>query len=135
MKITVINYSGNVDKTTISRHLLMPRIEGAELIAIESINADEGHQGQSLRGRQFGELQEYMQTVDNVVVDIGADDVEDLMAMMRRYRGSHEDFDFFVIPTVALTSAGAEVSLHRNPAPVLRTAAARAAVDQLFSDN
>lgn len=101
MKIAVINFSGNVGKTTISRHLLMPRIEGAELIAIESINADEGHQGQSLRGRQFGELQEYMQTVDNVVVDIGASNVEDLMALMRRYRGSHEDFDYFVIPTVA----------------------------------
>ena len=101
MKIAVINFSGNVGKTTISRHLLMPRIDGAELIAIESINADEGHQGQSLRGRQFGELQEYMQTVDNVVVDIGASNVEDLMALMRRYRGSHEDFDFFVIPTVA----------------------------------
>ena len=101
MKIAVINFSGNVGKTTISRHLLVPRIEGAELIAIESINADEGHHGQSLRGRQFGELQEYMQTVDNVVVDIGASNVEDLMALMRRYRGSHEDFDFFVIPTVA----------------------------------
>ena len=101
MKIAVINFSGNVGKTTISRHLLMPRIQGAELIAIESINADEGHQGQSLRGRQFGELQEYMQTVDSVVVDIGASNVEDLMALMRRYRGSHEDFDCFVIPTVA----------------------------------
>ena len=101
MKIAVINFSGNVGKTTISRHLLMPRIQGAELIAIESINTDEGHQGQSLRGRQFGELQEYMQTVDSVVVDIGASNVEDLMALMRRYRGSHEDFDCFVIPTVA----------------------------------
>lgn len=101
MKIAVINFSGNVGKTTISRHLLMPRIPGAELIAIESINADESHRGQSLRGRQFGELQEYMQTVNSLVVDIGASNVEDLMALMRRYRGSHEDFDFFVVPTVA----------------------------------
>jgi hypothetical protein len=101
MKIAVINFSGNVGKTTISRHLLVPRIQGAELIAIESINADEGFQGQALRGRQFAELQEYMQTVDSVVVDIGASNVEDLMALMRRYQGSHDDFDFFVIPTVA----------------------------------
>ena len=101
MKIAAINFSGNVGKTTISRHLLLPRIRGAELIAIESINADEAHHGQSLRGRQFGELQEYMQTVDNVVVDIGASNVEDLMALMRRYRGSHQDFDFFIVPTVA----------------------------------
>src|SRR6185369_2107537 len=79
---------------------LLPRIVGAELIAVESLNADEGHQGQSLRGRQFGELQEYLQTVDNVVVDIGASNVEDLLGLMQRYRGSHEDLDCFVVPTV-----------------------------------
>jgi hypothetical protein len=101
MKIAVINFSGNVGKTTVSRHLLVPRVPGAELIAIESLNADDGFQGQALRGRQFAELQEYMQTVDSVVVDIGASNVEDLMALMRRYRGSHDDFDCFVVPTVA----------------------------------
>ena len=99
MKIAVINFSGNVGKTTIARHLLLPRIEGAELIAIESLNADEG-QGQALRGRQFGELQEYLQTIDNAVVDIGASNVEELLGLMQRYRGSHEDFDVFVVPTV-----------------------------------
>jgi hypothetical protein len=99
MKIAVINFSGNVGKSTIARHLLLPRIPGADLIPIESLNADEG-QGQALRGRQFGELQEYVQTVDNVVVDIGASNVEELMAQMQRYRGSHEDFDGFVVPTV-----------------------------------
>jgi hypothetical protein len=99
MKVAVINFSGNVGKTTIARHLLAPRIEGAEVIAVESINADEG-QSQALRGKQFGELQEYLQTVDNVVVDVGASNVEDLLALMRKYRGSHEDFDYFVVPTV-----------------------------------
>lgn len=99
MKIAVINFSGNVGKTTIARHLLLPRVMGAKLIAIESINADDS-QGESLRGRQFGELQEYLQTVDSVVVDIGASNVEDLLALMRKYRGSHEDFDYFVVPSV-----------------------------------
>ncbi|HVO23481.1 MAG TPA: StbB family protein [Candidatus Margulisiibacteriota bacterium] len=99
MKVAVINFSGNVGKTTVARHLLAPRIPGAEVIAVESINADEG-QPNTLRGRQFGELQEYLQTVENVVVDIGASNVEDLLALMRKYRGSHEDFDYFVVPTV-----------------------------------
>ena len=99
MKNAVINFSGNVGKSTVARHLLLPRVRGAELIAIESLNADEG-QGQALRGRQFGELQEYLQTVSSVVVDIGASNVEELMAQMQRYRGSHEDFDAFVVPTV-----------------------------------
>lgn len=99
MKVAVTSYSGNVGKTTIARHLLLPRIKGAELISVESINADEG-QGQALRGRQFAELQEYLQTVDDVVVDIGASNVEELLSLMRRYRGSHEDFDYFIVPTV-----------------------------------
>ncbi|MCB1996018.1 MAG: hypothetical protein H6933_03865 [Burkholderiaceae bacterium] len=99
MKLAVINFSGNVGKTTVARHLLLPRIPGAEMIAVESLNADDG-QGQALRGRQFGALQEYLQTVDSVVVDIGASNVEDLMTLMRRYRGSHDDFDVFIVPTV-----------------------------------
>ena len=99
MKVAVINFSGNVGKTTIARHLLAPRIEGAEVISVESINADDG-QATALRGNQFGELQEYLHTVDNVVVDIGASNVEDLLALMLRYRGSHEDFDYFIVPTV-----------------------------------
>jgi len=99
MKIAVINFSGNVGKTTVARHLLMPRIKGAELIAVESLNADDGER-QALRGRQFGELQEYLQTVDSAVVDIGASNVEDLLGLMHRYCGSHEDFDCFVVPTV-----------------------------------
>ena len=99
MKIAVINFSGNVGKSTIARHLLAPRIAGAELIAVESINADEGP-GQSIRSRQFGDLQEYLQTVDDVVVDIGASNVEELLALMHKYRGSHEEFDCYVVPTV-----------------------------------
>lgn len=99
MKIAVINFSGNVGKSTVARHLLLPRIEGADLVAIESVNADDG-KGPSMRGRQFGELQEYLQTVDSAVVDIGASNVEELLGLMQRYRGSHADFDYFVVPTV-----------------------------------
>lgn len=99
MKLAVINFSGNVGKSTVARHLLKPRIPDAEVITIESLNADEG-QEQALRGRQFGELQEYLQLADNVIVDIGASNVEDLLASMKRYRGSHTDFDHFIVPTV-----------------------------------
>jgi len=99
MKLAVINFSGNVGKSTITRHLLAPRLPGARVITVESINADEG-QEQSLRGFQFGELQEYLQAVDDVVVDIGASNVEELMRLMHRYRESHEEFDCFIVPTV-----------------------------------
>lgn len=99
MKLAVISFSGNVGKTTIARHLLAPRVPGAKVLTIESINAD-GNQDHVMRGRQFAELQEYLQVFQDVVVDIGASNVEDLLALMRRYHGSHEDFDYFIVPTV-----------------------------------
>lgn len=99
MKIAVINFSGNVGKSTVARHLLLPRVEGADLISVESLNATEG-QTQTIRGTQFADLQEYLQTVASAVVDIGASNVEQLLELMRQYRGSHEDFDVFVVPTV-----------------------------------
>lgn len=110
MKIAVINFSGNVGKSTIARHLLLPRLPGAALVNVESLNATEGDRAgagpgaagtaQALRGRQFAELQEFLQTVDSAVVDIGASNVEELMTRMGRFSGSQEDFDCFVVPTV-----------------------------------
>jgi hypothetical protein len=99
MKIAVINFSGNVGKTTVARHLLAPRLPGSQLISIESINASEA-QDHVIRGHQFAELQEFLQLSEDVIVDIGASNVEDLLGLMQRYHGSHEDFDAFVVPTV-----------------------------------
>jgi hypothetical protein len=99
MKIAVINFSGNVGKSTIARHLLAPRIPDAQVIAIETINSD-GSDDEALKGKQFGELQEAMTIMDAAVVDIGASNVEDVVSLMRQYRGSHDDFDYFVVPTV-----------------------------------
>jgi hypothetical protein len=99
MKLAVINFSGNVGKTTLARHLLLPRIPGAEYIAIETVNA--GAEGETtLRGEQFAMLQEYLHSIDSAVVDIGASTVNGLMDLMAQYGGSHEDFDCFIVPTV-----------------------------------
>jgi MinD-like ATPase involved in chromosome partitioning or flagellar assembly len=99
MKLAVINFSGNVGKSTIARHLLAPRIPRCQFIAVESINADEA-QPMTVRGRQFAELQEFLQSASNVVVDVGASNVEEMLMLMRRYQGSHADFDGYVVPTV-----------------------------------
>lgn len=99
MRLAVINFSGNVGKTTVARHLLAPRIPGCQVVAVESINADDG-QSVTIRGRQFAQLQEFLQSVDDVVIDIGASNVEDLLKLMRRYRDSQQDFDGFIVPTV-----------------------------------
>jgi len=76
MKIAIMNYSGNVGKSTIARHLFAPRIKNSEFISVESINADEDDLD-IIRGKQFGAIQEQlMTTVNSVIVDVGASNVE-----------------------------------------------------------
>lgn len=100
MKIGVINFSGNVGKSTVAKHLLKPRMGDCDVISVESINADD-LDAEQVRGKQFGDVLEAMALLDNVVVDIGASNVEELIQQMKQYRGSHEDFDYFVVPTTS----------------------------------
>jgi hypothetical protein len=99
MKVAVLSFSGNLGKTTIARHLLAPRMRNARIISVETINSD-GSQDEAIKGKQFGELQEALALLDDAVVDVGASNIEDFIKLMAQYKGSHEDFDFFVVPTV-----------------------------------
>jgi hypothetical protein len=99
MKIVVMNFSGNVGKSTVARHLLSPRMNNAKIIPVESINSD-GTQDQAIKGKQYGELLSALSVFADAVIDVGASNVEDFVALMKKYDGSHEDFDYFIIPTV-----------------------------------
>jgi hypothetical protein len=99
MKIAVINFSGNVGKSMIARHCLAPRMNNAQIISVESVNSD-GTEGDAIRGKQFCDLIEAMALMEEVVIDVGASNVEDFINRMSQYRGSHEDFDYFVVPTI-----------------------------------
>lgn len=103
MKIAVVNFSGNTGKTTLSDSLLSPRMGGVRF-AVETINAgaaDDAAEIERMKGRQFGELSEILMTEDNAVVDVGASNVEDFFKYMGQFAGSHEEFDFFLVPTVS----------------------------------
>lgn len=97
MKIVLINYSGNVGKTTVARHLLAPRLKNAEFFDIETINAD-GEEGNVFTGKQFQKLSALARMADNLIVDVGASNVEEFMERMKMQAGSHEDFDLFLMP-------------------------------------
>lgn len=100
MKLAVMNFSGNVGKSTVALHMLKPRMNNCDIITVESINSDD-NDGDKIRGRQFGDMLEAMVLMDDVIVDIGSSNIEELSQQMKQYRGSHEDFDFFVIPTTS----------------------------------
>jgi len=99
MKIAVINFSGNVGKSTIARHLLAPRMPGASVVSVESINADSASE-KTIRGTAFGQLQQDLQMEHSAIVDVGASNVEQFLALMRQYDESHDDYDLFIVPTV-----------------------------------
>jgi hypothetical protein len=99
MKIAVINFSGNVGKSTIARHLLSARMPGASVVSVESINADSASD-LTIRGGAFGQLQQDLQLEEKAIVDVGASNVEQFLALMRQYDESHDDYDLFVVPTV-----------------------------------
>lgn len=100
MNTIVMNFSGNVGKSTVSTQLLLSRLENAQIIPIESINADESEEADKLKGKQFDELLELIAINDNSIIDVGASNVETFITFMKKYKGSQKIFDLFVIPTV-----------------------------------
>jgi len=103
MKVAVMNFSGNVGKTTVAGHLLKPRMGNAPIFSIESINAGadaDGLEVEKMKGKKFGELVDEIMPLDSAIIDVGASNVEDFLKLMQQYDGSHEEFDYFVIPVV-----------------------------------
>ncbi|WP_017172642.1 StbB family protein [Xanthomonas phaseoli] len=102
MKVAVINFSGNPGKTTLVDHLLAPRMN-APKFEIETINAGSSadSDAQRLKGKNYGGLQEDLMTLDSAIVDVGASNVEEFIKQMGQFDGSHEEFDYFVVPAVS----------------------------------
>jgi hypothetical protein len=102
LTIMVLNFSGNVGKSVISRHLLAPRLN-AKVIPVETLNADE-HETKAMKGNQFSLIMENIFSIDySVIIDVGASNVEILLDEMIKVVGSHEDIDYFIIPTTPET--------------------------------
>ena len=103
MKIAIMNFSGNVGKTTVAAHLLKPRLPQAVVYSVESINTGADASGlevEKLKGKKFGSLVDAIMVLDDAIIDVGASNVEDFMKNMQQYDGSHEEFDLFIVPTV-----------------------------------
>lgn len=100
MKIAVVNFSGNVGKTTVATSLLRPRLPNPNTpyLAIETIN--DGAKGEKkIESDEYGALFEEMMLMDDIIVDVGSSNIEGTIKKMREFRGSHDEFDYFIVPT------------------------------------
>lgn len=55
IKIAVVNNSGNMGKSTICDSLLLPRLEGAKVVKVETINTD-GTNDVKISAKEFLEI-------------------------------------------------------------------------------
>jgi len=98
VKIALVNYSGNVGKSTLAQQLLAPRMGGASIIPVETIN-EEFTGNDPVTGKQYKSVVDMLQILDDVIIDVGSSNVEEFLARMKKYRDSHKFLDYIVIPT------------------------------------
>lgn len=105
MNICVLNISGNVGKTTIAVHMLYPRVAGASMFSVENLNSGiedfDIKEAETLKGKRFGDLTDNILMSEAAIVDVGASNVEDFLNLMGQYKGSHDDYDYFVVPAIS----------------------------------
>jgi len=104
MKVAIVNYTGTVGKTTVAAHCFAPRMDGAQILAIESINEVANADGldvSKVRGEKFRAIYDRLMESDNLIVDVGASNVEDFLAGMKTFKGSYEEIDQFVVPVTS----------------------------------
>lgn len=103
-KVGVISYTGKVGKSTVSNILLFPRMPGAKIIRLETVNIS-GHSGadeeKTLKGRELEKLEFELGKTESAIVDIGASNAESFILALNQQGTAHFHFDCFIVPIEA----------------------------------
>jgi hypothetical protein len=103
MKIVVAGISGNLGKSTLAAHMLVPRMNNAKLIIVESINQDTKDlvgDSEKIRGEEFRRIYVELVLNNDLVVDVGASNAEAFFEGLSSFNQGYDEVDLFVIPTV-----------------------------------
>jgi len=93
-----MNNSGNVGKSMACDTLFFPRIPNAKKIKIETINSD-GTNDETIAAKNIQKVFELIDSTDVAIIDVGASNIESFMTNLKMLEGSHEEIDYFFIPT------------------------------------
>jgi len=106
MKVALLNNSGNVGKTTISREVLAVNMDNPVLLEIETHNAgnesfkDYFSNYYKIPANQIDEIYEILTMNDEVIADIGASNMLEFFKKLNEY-GIETIFDAMIIPVTA----------------------------------
>lgn len=97
MKIAVLNYSGNVGKTTIARDVLSYRLPDYEMISVESVNSD-GKESLVIRGEDGDKIYTEVILNDNLIMDVGSSNLEAFLRSGEKESEIINSIDIFIVP-------------------------------------
>lgn len=103
MKILVANLSGNMGKTTLVKHLLVPRMQDARVICLESTNAGSDEIAAAIRlnaDEEFGSLVDILAIEDELIVDLGSSEAKEMIRKLKEYESAIQDFDLVIVPVI-----------------------------------
>lgn len=105
MRFFILNSSGNVGKTTITRELIYPFIENPKIMEIETVNSSSEHfNGLNVEKitdfSNFEEIYLKILETDNLILDVGASNLSNFLDKLGEFAGVETLFDYFIIPTV-----------------------------------
>lgn len=100
--IATISLTGKAGKSVCANNLLLPRMPGAKLFRLETINesGDAGSDAEieKLKGRNIEQLLKGLSKVDSAVVDVGTSNVEAFLLGLTQDGGAQNMFDYFLVP-------------------------------------
>ncbi|MBQ9682017.1 MAG: hypothetical protein IJV35_01950 [Neisseriaceae bacterium] len=98
-KIAVLNYSGNVGKTTIVNEVLQPNLPDYEIITIDSVNVS-GKEKIVFRGADTDKIFTELLVQENAILDIGSSNLEQYFESSNEAQELLEYIDTFIVPIV-----------------------------------
>jgi len=101
MKVVVINNSGNVGKSFLSRELFYPHMKNGMIIEVETHNSSSEKfnvETIKIKGSEFDKLFPLMYKYDDFVVDVGASQVIPFLNELSKSPNVLDDLDYIILP-------------------------------------
>jgi len=108
MKIAMINDSGNVGKSLLSRELFYQNMKNGIIIEVETSNSSSAKFAsngkinlEKIYGDEFDKLFSLMYQYDEFVVDVGKSQLERFLKELSKSSEILNEFDFIVVPVTS----------------------------------
>jgi hypothetical protein len=103
MKVVICSLAGSVGKTTITVHLLYPRLAPTTIYTVDTTNATAAHFGlptQSFSGDEFSKLYKQIVRADDLIIDVGGSKEGKEFLTGMDWVDGQDEVDYFIVPAM-----------------------------------